>query len=339
MLKYILMRIYYLIIIFPLFFYAQAVFATPVSSECVINTTLRVFSKGVEVECLQEKIGATTDGHFGPLTKAAVLVFQSNNGLVADGIVGPLTRAVLNNTKITENIYPAGCVSATGYSPTTGIKCDSVVSSPQVVSSLSEISEEVEENLKNTINTDPNLANLDQFIQTVVEVRRKNGASEKELKYIADNLNLAVINSGIDYEGKFKELLINESKLSTNFNDTKSSLSFLDKIITGTLSFLGIIPLTVQASEGVPFGGALIFPFYCSNSSNWMIVLSPLPPTEVVLLSYTPGTQGFASYNIPYTGWLLGSYITSGQCVFQTGPYTTTIPTEGTITPMVGSSA
>ena len=69
-----------------------------------------------------------------------------------------------------------------------------------------------------------------------------------------------------------------------------------------------------------------------------MITVQPLPPSFVALLSYTEGTQGFASYNIPFTGWLLGTYITPGICVIPAGPYPVTITTEGTITPMTGSS-
>jgi len=58
---------------------------------------------------------------------------------------------------------------------------------------------------------------------------------------------------------------------------------------------------------------------------------------DLTLLSYYPGTQGFASYNIPFTRFLLGSYTPSGVCVLPTTP-PTFIFTQGTITPMVGSS-
>src|ERR1035437_8194446 len=72
--------------------------ATPAAADCSITTTLRVGSTGVEVQCLQGKVGATADGSFGPLTLASVKTFQASHGLVADGIVGPLSRAVLNGT-------------------------------------------------------------------------------------------------------------------------------------------------------------------------------------------------------------------------------------------------
>tara|TARA_B100000902_G_scaffold51008_1_gene57723 strand:- start:758 stop:1795 length:1038 start_codon:yes stop_codon:yes gene_type:complete len=48
-------------------------------------------SKGECVKRIQIAVGVTSDGDFGPLTKAAVIKYQSANGLTADGIVGPLT--------------------------------------------------------------------------------------------------------------------------------------------------------------------------------------------------------------------------------------------------------
>src|SRR3989338_186333 len=61
------------------------------SADCSITMTLRVGSTGDEVKCLQAIVGATADGKFGPLTKAAVMAWQSGHSLVADGVVGPLT--------------------------------------------------------------------------------------------------------------------------------------------------------------------------------------------------------------------------------------------------------
>ena len=53
--------------------------------------TVRQGSRGDAVRQLQELLGITADGIFGPITKAAVKEYQSANGLKADGIVGPLT--------------------------------------------------------------------------------------------------------------------------------------------------------------------------------------------------------------------------------------------------------
>lgn len=49
---------------------------------------LKVGSKGSEVKQLQEKLGLTADGSFGPGTEKAVKEWQSANGLTADGLVG-----------------------------------------------------------------------------------------------------------------------------------------------------------------------------------------------------------------------------------------------------------
>ena len=47
--------------------------------------------KGGPVKRLQEKLGITADGDFGPGTERAVREFQEANGLAVDGIAGPDT--------------------------------------------------------------------------------------------------------------------------------------------------------------------------------------------------------------------------------------------------------
>jgi hypothetical protein len=93
------------------------------AADCSLGAvTLRVGSTGAEVMCLQTIVGATADGRFGPLTKASVMAWQSGHNLVADGVVGPLTKAAMGT--VSTGTLPAGCVSTSGYSPTTGDKCD-----------------------------------------------------------------------------------------------------------------------------------------------------------------------------------------------------------------------
>jgi putative chitinase len=52
-------------------------------------------SSGPEVKQLQEKLGLTADGQFGPGTETKVKEWQAANGLSADGIVGPASWSKL----------------------------------------------------------------------------------------------------------------------------------------------------------------------------------------------------------------------------------------------------
>lgn len=51
--------------------------------------------KGAPVKRLQEKLGITADGDFGPGTERAVKEFQTANGLAVDGIAGPDTFSAM----------------------------------------------------------------------------------------------------------------------------------------------------------------------------------------------------------------------------------------------------
>lgn len=48
-------------------------------------------TSGDLVEVLQELLNIRVDGVFGPMTKKAVIKFQTSNSLVGDGVVGPMT--------------------------------------------------------------------------------------------------------------------------------------------------------------------------------------------------------------------------------------------------------
>jgi hypothetical protein len=58
--------------------------------------TLLRGASGPLVEIVQQRLGVTADGHFGPLTEAALRAFQREKGLVADGRVGPNTWRALD---------------------------------------------------------------------------------------------------------------------------------------------------------------------------------------------------------------------------------------------------
>jgi len=101
---------------------------TPAATAVCFNTDLQQGMTSDSVKDLQIKLGVTpTSGYFGPITLAAVKTFQTSNGIINTGYVGPLTRGALNAlycTPVTPvTTYPAGCTSAVGYSPTTGLSC------------------------------------------------------------------------------------------------------------------------------------------------------------------------------------------------------------------------
>lgn len=74
-------------------------------------------SKGDKVKLVQEFLGLTIDGDFGPETHRVVQDFQSMNGLVADGIVGPKTWDLmgLDSTDRTESSILEGDLSIEQY--------------------------------------------------------------------------------------------------------------------------------------------------------------------------------------------------------------------------------
>jgi putative chitinase len=68
--------------------------ATPVVPAAQLET-VRVGSRGDTVRLVQQKLGLTADGVFGPGTERAVKQWQEANGLTADGIIGPKSLARL----------------------------------------------------------------------------------------------------------------------------------------------------------------------------------------------------------------------------------------------------
>ncbi len=73
------------------------------------SSSLAEGSEGETVRVLQMRLAElgyfnnTVTGYFGPITKAAVIAFQSANGIDPIGIVGPLTRSALNTAVVSES--------------------------------------------------------------------------------------------------------------------------------------------------------------------------------------------------------------------------------------------
>jgi len=59
------------------------------------SATNQTSSSQTTVRAVQQALGVTVDGIYGPQTRRAVVRFQRANGLLADGIAGPRTLAAL----------------------------------------------------------------------------------------------------------------------------------------------------------------------------------------------------------------------------------------------------
>jgi putative chitinase len=68
-------------------------------------------SKGSDVKLLQEKLGLTADGDFGPGTEAKVKAWQTANGLTADGIVGDVTWSKMFASKPVVKVVESGTLN------------------------------------------------------------------------------------------------------------------------------------------------------------------------------------------------------------------------------------
>jgi peptidoglycan hydrolase-like protein with peptidoglycan-binding domain len=262
--------------------------------------------------------------YFGQLTRDAVMRFQERyrqeilmpNGLSAGtGIVGPSTIAVLSGLKAPSDQSDMN----TGNSLPNSFAVTTVSATSSVASVAA---------------SNPNLKNLDRFLADIDTVSTKQGISAQ----VVSDIKTQIIKDAAtttDLRAAFLDLV------EKGNDSTAQSDSLFAKAVTSLSATLErlFFPEKAIASAMVPFGGALVYPFYCICSENWLIAIEPLPPTYAVLLTYEPFSQAFLSHNIPATNWLLGEYTKGAPCEEYVPPYECiTLPSEGMITPIVGSS-
>lgn len=183
---------------------------------------LKQGSRGTQVLALQQALNATaykvaltgvgSAGYettlFGPATKAAVIKFQAANGLVADGIVGASTGAKLaglGGTTVPSGL-PAGCTSTSGFSPVTGVACNTTSS--------------------NTGGLSGGAGDLDT-----------SSTTKGTKSTVAENSEEKVL--GVKVEANDSDIAITNVKIEFVEDDTTSGSYRLDKYVDEVLVYLG----------------------------------------------------------------------------------------------------
>ncbi|MCR4333638.1 MAG: peptidoglycan-binding protein [Patescibacteria group bacterium] len=312
-------------------------FGVHANAQVSFTTNLTVGSRGAQVVALQQMLNKDPDtriantGHgssgnetdyFGSLTRSAVIRFQEKYasevlapaGLSqGSGYVGLYTKIKLNSLSIQKK----DVVNVPSTPPPTATPPSTVL--PPTPATTSQ---------------NPNLKNVDRFLTAIDKVGAQQGLSVEKLALVKAQV-IKEIATTTDLRAMFLKQVEYAPRVSAT-ND-----SFGNKMLATIEQAFNTIfmPKKARAATGVPFGGALLDAFYCSQSQTWLITLEPLPPSYAVLLTYIPFSQAFLSYNIPITNWLLGEYEPgAGVCVAGACPYCVTIPSEGMISPMTGSS-
>jgi hypothetical protein len=180
----------------------------------------------------------------------------------------------------------------------------------------------------------PNKKNLDIFLSEVEKASIKKGLSTDEIAHIKRRI-IADVATTTNLMSTFEQVVRNRvSFIPKSFRNT-----FADIVKSFKVS---IFPKSVQAqaSDGLPFGGIILFSYYCSCSQNWLITIDPaVSPTMPTMLSYETGSQAYLNYNLPFALLILGNYEPgAGFCISEPElDCGVNIPSQGLITPTVGS--
>lgn len=321
------------------------------SASCSLVSVLKIGDAGLEVRCLQEKVGVNPDGKFGPLTYAAVVAFQETHGLKTDGVVGPLTRAALGETDRPTTVSQ-GCTPGMNYDPMTGKECrnDLTAETDDIKSANS--SSKNDPNTQNSPvapekkssspeKTNPNLRNLEAYIAAVKDRSAKGGLSDEKISYIEAKIRKQAADD-TDFLQEFfdKQQAFYKKKASA---DTPASPLF--SVLDRALSFVGdAFAAKKAAAMGLAFGGYVTYvnPVICDcpPGITQLFVGGADYATSNFLLNYIDGSQAFASYNLPEPSIAVkGLYIPAiPSCWTYVGTACSLIPSDGQITPVVGSS-
>lgn len=317
-------------------------------SAATFTQQLRPGSVGTEVRELQKLLNADpatavalsgpgSPGNetlfFGKATQKAVIKFQEKyraeilapNGLSSGtGIVGPSTRPVLEKILLAQKPDVQ----------TSSVATPSQAVSPQTPAETPTASVSAQSQTKTATSENPNLKNIHTTFSYFDSVGFKQGYSASELASIKEAI-LKELATTTDLKAAFVDMVKNGPEEVGRVPTVMGA--FFATVRNSFHTLFGAE--RASAATGAPFGGAILSVFPCTCSGTWHITITPLPPTYVVLLTYTPFSQAFLSYNIPFTEWLLGQYVPgAGVCQIYVGFGCAAPPSEGMITPVVGSS-
>lgn len=312
--------------------FAEAQVVTP----NVLTANLSLGALGADVTLLQKilnrdpdtRVASTGPGsqgnetsYFGALTKVAVIRFQEKYagevlapaGLTrGSGYVGSYTRAKLNVLSVLTTASASAVPTPPVSEPIPTIPTPSAPPAAP----------------KN-----PNLKNLDTFLSAIDTVSAAQGLPTATLSLIKAQV-LKDVATTTDLRASFVKTVQGAAAQSTQ--DASLSGRVLALLAQPFSYMFG--PQSALAASETAFGGPLLYSYFCACSGTWLLTLGPLPPSYAVLLTYQPGSQAYLSYNIPATEWLLGKYSSNGQCQIYIGVGCVSAPSQGMITPTVGSS-
>lgn len=308
-----------------------------------LTMNLSLASRGPQVTALQQLLNRDPDtqiasagpgspgnetSYFGSLTKSAVIRFQEKyaseiltpSGLTqGNGFVGFYSRKKLSELSLVVT-YTGSAAAPVAPAVTPPSAMSVPPSTPSPILSLAP--------------QNPNLKNIETFLNAIDSVAARQGLSAASIGAIKQQV-LKDVATTTDLRAAFLNIVQKQSS-STALNDSSSS----GLLATIQKAFEKVFGLQhARAATGTPFGGALLFSFFCTQSATWLITLEPLPPSYAALLTYVPFSQAYLSYNIPATPWLLGEYEPgAGVCVAGVCPACTTIPSEGMMSSKTGSA-
>lgn len=265
--------------------------------------------------------------YFGFLTKDAVVRFQDKyktmiltpNGLTkGTGYVGLATRNEINRQIASKNTIANPISIAT--TTTVPKKVELTATGPTKVPPSQA--------------NNPNFQNYDLFLAALDKRAAQLGMSATDLQ----NFKAAateILATTTNLRQKFYNEMQKQAVLEIENGSMFGQIAF--KVLQKLEKTLA--PKTANAYSYRDFGGKLIFPFPCTCSYNWAVIMTPMDPDNVFMLTYWPYTQSYSAFNMPYASQFLGKYDPSqGSCSIYYGYGCASFYTEGTITSTVGSS-